>query len=133
MPQYCTLAVRGPGDVLNWCVLGDWLKMFDVILRSLLQNRRAIAPMRDKNFLDDLASRLSSALPFARELSSELRTKIEQQLARALAELDILTRAEFDAQSKALQRAERRIDELGATILQLEQRLQQFEEDSSQQ
>ena len=89
--------------------------------------------MRDKNFLDDLASRLSSALPFARELSSELRTKIEQQLARALAELDILTRAEFDAQSKALQRAERRIDELGATILQLEQRLQQFEEDSSQQ
>ena len=89
--------------------------------------------MRDKNFLDELASRLSSALPVARELSADLRTKIEQQLAKALAELDILTRSEFDAQSKALRRAEARIDELAATILELEKRLQKFEEDSSQQ
>ncbi len=89
--------------------------------------------MRDKNFLDELASRLSSMLPFARELSSELRTKMEQQLGKALAELDLLTRSEFDAQSKALRRAERRIDELAATILELEKRLQQFEEGSSQQ
>ena len=89
--------------------------------------------MRDKNFLDELASRLSSMLPFARELSSELRTKMERQLAKALAELDLLTRSEFDAQSKALRRAERRVDELAATILELEKRLQQFEEGSSQQ
>lgn len=89
--------------------------------------------MRDKNFLDELASRLSSALPVVRELSSELRTKIEQQLAKALTEMDLLTRSEFDAQSKVLRRAERRIDELAATILELEKRLQQFEEGSSQQ
>ena len=89
--------------------------------------------MRDKNFLDELASRLSSALPFARELSAELRTKIEQQLAKALAELDILTRSEFDSQSKALRRAEARIDELAATIQELEKRLQQVAEGSSQQ
>ncbi|MCH8265545.1 MAG: accessory factor UbiK family protein [Proteobacteria bacterium] len=89
--------------------------------------------MRNKNFLDELASRLSSALPVVRELSAELRTKIEQQLAKALAELDILTRSEFNAQSKALRRAESRIDELAATILELEQRLQQFEQGLSQQ
>ncbi|MCH7671860.1 MAG: accessory factor UbiK family protein [Proteobacteria bacterium] len=89
--------------------------------------------MRDKNFLDELASRLSSMLPVVRELSSELRTKIEQQLAKALTEMDLLTRSEFDAQSKVLRRAERRIDELAATILELEKRLQQFEKDSSQQ
>ena len=89
--------------------------------------------MRDKNFLDELASRLSSMLPVVRELSSELRTKIEQQLAKALTEMDLLTRSEFDAQSKVLRRAERRIDELAATILELEKRLQQFEEGSSQQ
>ena len=89
--------------------------------------------MRDKNFLDELASRLSSMLPFARELSSELRTKMEQQLAKALAELDLLTRSEFDAQLRVLRRAERRVDELAATILELEKRLQQFEEGSSQQ
>ena len=89
--------------------------------------------MRDKNFLDELASRLSSALPVVRELTAELRTKIEQQLAKALAELDILTRSEFNAQSKALRRAESRIDELAATILELEQRLQQFEQGLSQQ
>ena len=89
--------------------------------------------MGDKNFLDELASRLSSMLPVVRELSSELRTKIEQQLAKALTEMDLLTRSEFDAQSKVLRRAERRIDELAATILELEKRLQQFEKDSSQQ
>ena len=89
--------------------------------------------MRDKNFLDELASRLSSMLPVVRELSSELRTKIEQQLAKALTEMDLLTRSEFDAQSKVLRRAERSIDELAATILELEKRLQQFEKDSSQQ
>ena len=83
--------------------------------------------MRNKNFLDELASRLSSALPVVRELSSELRTKIEHQLAKALADLDLLTRSEFDAQSRALRRAETRIDELAATILELEKRLQQFE------
>ena len=88
--------------------------------------------MRNKNFLDELASRLSSMLPVVRELSSELRTKIEQQLAKALTEMDLLTRSEFDAQSKVLRRAERRIDELAATILELEKRLQQFEEGSSQ-
>ena len=89
--------------------------------------------MRDKNFLDELASRLSSALPVVRELSAELRTKIEQQLAKALAELNILTRSEFNAQSKALRRAEARIDELAATIQELEKRLQQFEQGLSQQ
>ncbi|MCH8136849.1 MAG: accessory factor UbiK family protein [Proteobacteria bacterium] len=89
--------------------------------------------MRNKKLLDELASRLSSALPVVRELTAELRTKIEQQLAKALAELDILTRSEFNAQSKALRRAESRIDELAATILELEQRLQQFEQGLSQQ
>lgn len=88
--------------------------------------------MQDKKFLNELASRLSSVLPFARELSSELRTKIEQQLAKALAELDLLTRSEFDAQAQSLRRAESRIVELGATILALEKRLEQFEKGSSE-
>jgi BMFP domain-containing protein YqiC len=83
--------------------------------------------MRDKNFLNELASRLSSALPAARELSGELRTKIEQQLAKTLADMDLLTRSEFEAQSKTLQRAQQRIDELSATIAGLEQRLDEFE------
>lgn len=89
--------------------------------------------MRDKKLLDELASRLSSALPVVRELSAELRTKIEQQLAKALVQLDILTRSEFNAQSKALRRAEARIEELAATIQELEKRLQQVAEGSSQQ
>jgi BMFP domain-containing protein YqiC len=87
--------------------------------------------MRDKNFLNELASRLSSALPAARELSGELRTKIEQQLAKTLADMDLLTRSEFEAQSKTLQRAQQRIDELSATIAGLEQRLDEFEKRSS--
>lgn len=89
--------------------------------------------MRDKNFLDKLGGRLSSALPLAREFSGELRTKIEQQLSRALAEMDLLTRSEFDAQASALQRAEKRIDALSATVVELEKRLDAFEKSSSKQ
>ena len=87
--------------------------------------------MHNKKLLDELASRLSSALPFAREVSGELCTKIEQQLTRGLGELDLPTRSEFDAQTQSLRRAESRIEELGNTIEELEKRLAQFEETSS--
>ena len=87
--------------------------------------------MHHKKLLDALASRLSSALPFAREVSGELRTKIEQQLTRGLGELDLTTRSEFDAQTQSLRRADSRIEELGNTIEELEKRLAQFEETSS--
>lgn len=79
--------------------------------------------MLDSNILNDLSKRLSSVLPFAEELSSDVRTKMEQQLKEALGKLDLLTRSEFDAQEQALSRAEARISDLEASIEQFEAKL----------
>ena len=87
--------------------------------------------MLDKNFLDDLSKRLSSLLPMAEEVRDEFRTKIEQQLKKSFAALDLLSREEFDAQNNALKRAEARIEELETTLLQLGSRLDELEKSSA--
>ncbi len=87
--------------------------------------------MLDNNFLRELAQRLSAILPMAEELSGELRTKIEQLLKQSFAELDLLSREEFDAQAKALKRAEQRIQELESLILELDSKLTEIERRSS--
>ena len=87
--------------------------------------------MLDNNFLRELSQRLSAIIPMAEELSGELRTKIEQQLKRSFSELDILSREEFDAQSKALKRAEQRIQELESLILAMNSKLSEIEQRSS--
>lgn len=85
--------------------------------------------MFDKSFLDDLSARLSSLLPMADEVREDLRTKIEQQLKKSFAALDLLSREEFDAQSNALKRAEARIQDLESTLAELSSRLDEFEKD----
>ncbi|NQV70734.1 MAG: accessory factor UbiK family protein [Pseudohongiella sp.] len=87
--------------------------------------------MLDKSFLDELSKRLSSLLPMAEEVREELRTKIEQQLKKSFATLNLLGREEFDAQRNALKRAEQRIQELEATLAELGTRLDAFEKISS--
>ena len=85
--------------------------------------------MLDKSFLDELSKRLSSLLPMAEEVREEVRTKIEQQLKKSFAALDLLSREEFDAQRNALKRAEQRIQELEATLAELGTRLDELEKD----
>ena len=85
--------------------------------------------MLDKSFLDELSKRLSSLLPMAEEVREELRTKIEQQLKKSFATLNLLGREEFDAQRNALKRAEQRIQELEATLAELGTRLDELEKD----
>lgn len=87
--------------------------------------------MLDNNFLRELSRRLSAILPKAGKLGGELRTKIEQQLKQSFAELDILSREEFDAQAKALKRAEQRIQELESLVLELDSKLTEIERRSS--
>jgi len=83
--------------------------------------------MFDKSFFEDLSSQLSKLLPMAEEVREELRTKIEQQLKKSFAALDLLSREEFDAQASALKRAEARIQELEATLAELSTRLDEIE------
>lgn len=87
--------------------------------------------MLDNKFLQELSRRLSAIMPMAEELSGEVRTKIEQQLKKSFADLDLLSREEFEGQARTLERAQQRIAELESQLSQLESRLDQINGRSS--
>ncbi len=76
--------------------------------------------MKKNDLLDEISQRMASLLPMAEELSTDAKSKLSQTLKRALADMDILSREEFDAQAGALRRAEQRIDDLEASLARLE-------------
>ena len=86
----------------------------------------------DKRLLDELSARLAGLMPAANELRQETRAKLEQSLKHGLRELDVLTREEFDAQARALDRAQQRVNELETLIANLESRLAKLEQQQPQ-
>lgn len=86
----------------------------------------------NKRLLDELSARLAGLMPAANELRQETRTKVEQTLRHGLKELDLLTREEFDAQARALDRAQVRVTELETLITNLESRLAALEQQYQQ-
>jgi BMFP domain-containing protein YqiC len=87
--------------------------------------------MFNSKFVEDLSARLSAMIPLAEEVREDLRTKIEQLLKSSFAGLDLLSREEFDAQRTALERAEKRIRELEESLSELTEKMDQFEEQST--
>ncbi|MFM1895186.1 MAG: hypothetical protein RLZZ385_260 [Pseudomonadota bacterium] len=88
--------------------------------------------MMDRKTLDDLINRIAGLLPagswqHGRELgeglSNELRASLRQILEQGFARLNVLTREDFEAQLRALQRAEQRIAALEQQVGELEARL----------
>ncbi|MDP6651261.1 MAG: accessory factor UbiK family protein [Gammaproteobacteria bacterium] len=84
--------------------------------------------MLDNSFLTDLSNRLAALLPAAENLRDEARTKIEQILKKAFADLDLLSREEFEAQAESLNRVRQRIEKLESLIIELEKRLDSLAE-----
>jgi BMFP domain-containing protein YqiC len=82
----------------------------------------------DKRMLDELSAKLAGLMPAANELRQETRAKIEQALKQGLKELKVLTREEFDAQARALDRAQQRVTELETLIADFESRLATLEQ-----
>ncbi len=76
--------------------------------------------MKKNDLLDEISQRMASLLPMAEEMGSDAKSKLNMALKRALADMDILSREEFDAQADALRRAEQRIDELETSLARLE-------------
>jgi ubiquinone biosynthesis accessory factor UbiK len=76
--------------------------------------------METTTFLDELQDRVSALIrqtPTA-DLQKNLKALLQQQFAR----LDLVTREEFDTQSKVLARARARLEELEQRIAELERR-----------
>ncbi len=86
--------------------------------------------MIDNQLLRELSERLAKIAPMAEDLRDDARTKIEQVLKKSLQDLDVLTKEEFEVQTRALERAELRIAELETTLSALEARLNAMQSSS---
>ncbi len=75
----------------------------------------------DPRFIDDLARKLSEALPGGlRSLQQDLEGNFRAVLRSGLARLDLVTREEFEVQSAVLARTRARLKEFEARIAAME-------------
>lgn len=79
--------------------------------------------MLDPKNLDDLARRLSGSLPKGLAvLKEDIDRNLRASLEAGLAQLDLVTREEFDVQAAVLARTREKLERLEALVAQLEQR-----------
>jgi BMFP domain-containing protein YqiC len=80
--------------------------------------------MLDAKILDDIARRLSSALPeAARTVQADLEKNLRAAIQSVFAKLDLVNREEFDVQRKLLARSRAKIEQLEKQVAELEARL----------
>jgi len=76
--------------------------------------------MISKQFFEDLTQQIARLLPQAEAAGDEVKKTVNAALQKGFASLDLLTRAEFDAQAAALTRAEERLAVLEREMARLE-------------
>lgn len=79
--------------------------------------------MINKQVFDDIAEQISRKLPQLNALGQDVTDNIKALVQQNLARLDLVTREEFEAQQRALLRAEEKITELEALLAELETRV----------
>ena len=74
--------------------------------------------------IDEIARRVLNALPQAAGgADTDLQRNLRAGLSGVLARMDLVTRAEFDAQMRVLQRTREKVEALEQRVSELEQRL----------
>jgi len=77
--------------------------------------------MLDPKLLDDLTRRLADAMPpVAKAMRADVEKNLRATVQAALAKLDLVTREEFDVQTKVLARTRARIEQLEKQLAALE-------------
>ena len=80
--------------------------------------------MLDATLLDDIAKRLSGAMPAsAKAVQADLEKNLRVAVQSAFARLDLVTREEFDVQTKVLARSRAKIEQLEKQVAELEAKL----------
>ena len=80
-----------------------------------------VMAMLDPKLFDDLARRLSDAVPTGvREIQKDLEKNLRAILQASLSKLDLVTREEFDVQARVLARTREKLDKLEKSITALE-------------
>jgi len=77
--------------------------------------------MINPKVIDDLARRLSNAVPTGmREAQQDVEKNFRAVLQNTLAKLDLVTREEFDVQTRVLARTREKLEALEKTMAELE-------------
>jgi len=80
--------------------------------------------MLDAKFLDDIAKRLGNAMPgAAKAVQADIEKNLHAATQSVFAKLDLVTREEFDVQTKVLARSRAKIEQLEQQVAELEARL----------
>ncbi|SCZ66994.1 ubiquinone biosynthesis accessory factor UbiK [Thiohalomonas denitrificans] len=75
----------------------------------------------DTRFIDDLAQRLTQALPQgARDLQNDLEKNFRAVLQSSFAKLDLVTREEFEVQTQVLARTRSKLEALEKRVAEME-------------
>ena len=82
--------------------------------------------MLNNDFLNDLSNKIAAMIPMGQNLRNDVEKNIHEILQSAFSRLNLVTRDEFDAQLKVLERAEQ-------TIAQLEEKIHAMEKILGQQ
>lgn len=75
-----------------------------------------------KSIIDELSEQLARLMPQANAMGEDIKASVKTAMEKSFAKMDLLTREEFDAQVRALKRAEQKIAELEEAIKKLEER-----------
>jgi len=79
--------------------------------------------------IDDIARQLFERLPeAARTMRRDIESNFRAVLQASLGRLDLVTRTDFDVQSKVLERTRARLEQLELRAAELEKRLLELEE-----
>ncbi len=82
-----------------------------------------VTAMLDPKLFDDLARRLADAVPAGvKEIQQDVEKNLRAILQASLSKMDLVTREEFDVQSRVLARTREKLDNLEKTISALETR-----------
>ncbi|HLB57587.1 MAG TPA: accessory factor UbiK family protein [Gammaproteobacteria bacterium] len=77
--------------------------------------------MKNKNFLNELAEKLCKALPSNMQaMKKDVEKNFHAVLQSAFSKLDLVTREEFDTQTKVLTRSRKKIEALEEKVDALE-------------
>lgn len=80
----------------------------------------------DNRLFDDLARMANGALNTLTNLREEVESRVRERVERLLAEMDLVTREEFEAAKAMAQKARAEQEDLSAKVAALEQELQQL-------
>ena len=85
----------------------------------------------DNRLFDDLARMANGALNTLTNLREEVESRVRERVERLLAEMDLVTREEFEAAKAMAQKARAEQEDLSAKVAALEQELQQLKTQAS--